>query len=64
MDEDSNERARAKSAQELKQLQSNMPHLMEAERLLAKVKRVKYVALVMEGFTESQALDLCKDWRN
>lgn len=33
---------------------------MEMDRLLAKITRSKFKALTDEGFTEAQALELCK----
>lgn len=36
------------------------PVIIEMHRTEAKIKRAKYLALVDEGFTEQQALELCK----
>lgn len=36
------------------------PILIEMQAVEAKIKRAKYLALVGEGFTEAQALELCK----
>lgn len=48
-----------KIAQDMKMLQNNMPALIDAARLQARLTRVRYLALVAEGFTETQALQLC-----
>lgn len=37
-----------------------VPVLIEMNKLEATVKREKYLALVSSGFTEQQALELCK----
>lgn len=42
-------------------LRRAMPKLAAGAELLAKVRRANYEALLREGFTEAQALDLC--WR-
>jgi hypothetical protein len=36
-----------------------LPEMIEHAALLAKIRRASYLALVEEGFTESQALELC-----
>jgi hypothetical protein len=36
---------------------------MEDTLIEAKMVRAKYVALMAEGFTAQEALDLCKTWR-
>ena len=36
------------------------PILIEMQLVDAKIKRAKYLALVEAGFTEPQALELCK----
>lgn len=43
------------------QLSRMMPALIEHAQMQAKIRRAAYLALVAEGFTEAQALDLC--WR-
>ena len=47
-------------AQSLKAMQENMVALIEFERINAKLTREKFLALVAQGFTEEQALALCK----
>lgn len=44
----------------LDQMKHNMELMQENERLLAKIKYAKFEALVTAGFTEAQALELCK----
>lgn len=38
----------------------NMPALIEHAKLDAKLKREQYLALVKEGFTEAQAIELLR----
>lgn len=40
-------------------LKRNMDDMLEAQRVLAKIRRALFLALVEEGFTEEQALTLC-----
>jgi len=44
----------------LESLKLNMQFLIENERLQAEIKKAKYDALVLQGFTEAQAIELCK----
>ena len=37
-----------------------LPEMIEHAQLMAKVRRASYIAHVAEGFTEAQALELCK----
>lgn len=39
----------------------NLPFLIEYQQLQAKVTRKKFEALVDEGFTDKQAIELCKE---
>lgn len=42
-------------------LQTELPNWLKLERLKAKLMRERYIALLGEGFTEAQAVELCKD---
>jgi DNA topoisomerase IB len=55
----SNEKSQVEFAQAIANLRDNLPAMMEFQRLNAKVIRAKYVALIGEGFSEQQALQLC-----
>ena len=39
----------------------NLPYFIEYEKLQAKVVRQKFLAVIKEGFTVDEALELCKD---
>jgi hypothetical protein len=41
-------------------LRERMPFMLEHAALVAKIRRASYRALIAEGFTEAQALELCK----
>lgn len=45
----------------LEEARRNLTIAIEAAEFVAKVRRANYLALLREGFTEAQALDLC--WR-
>ncbi len=47
-------------AQAVKNLQDNLIPLIELERFNAKITREKYLALIGQGFSEGQAIELCK----
>ncbi len=51
---------RAELEKSARMLRENMDLHTEIARLLAQTTRAKYLALVEEGFSESQALILCK----
>jgi hypothetical protein len=58
---DSNSDAnRVSLAQAVRNLRENLPALLEMEDLQAKLSRKKFLCLVAEGFTETQALELCR----
>nr|WP_315467138.1 hypothetical protein [uncultured Undibacterium sp.] len=44
----------------VREMRENLPAHIEFEQLSARVAREKYLALVKNGFTETQALELCK----
>ena len=44
----------------LENLKLNLQFLIANERLQAEIKKAKYDALVLQGFTEAQAIELCK----
>lgn len=62
-DDDKRERQQVTVAQLLKKAKEDFPAQVELEQYLAKLTRIKYLALVGEGFTETQALDLLKTWK-
>lgn len=43
------------------EIRRNLPTLIANADIIAKIRRANYEALVREGFTEAQAMDLC--WR-
>ena len=45
----------------VEELRRAAPALMQAAPIIAKIRRAHFVALVAEGFTADQALDLCRD---
>lgn len=60
MSEDKREQERAALAQAVRNLRENLPALFELETLQAQITRKKFLALVAEGFSEQQALELCR----
>jgi hypothetical protein len=58
--EDKQEAERAKLARDIRDMQELMPLRLDLERALARITRIKFVALMAEGFTPEQALELCK----
>lgn len=44
----------------LSQFFDQLPEQIKFQQYTAKITRVKYDALIKEGFTEEQALELCK----
>lgn len=51
-------------AQLMARAKEEMPAQIEFEQFQAKLKRVRFLALIAEGFTETQAMDLCKEWKS
>ncbi|ACT50884.1 hypothetical protein [Methylovorus glucosotrophus] len=43
-----------------KSMKENMPALLAMQELEAKLLRQKFLSLCSEGFTQEQALELCK----
>lgn len=60
MNDDKREADRAALAQSVKNMRENLPALMEFEQLQARLSRHKFQALVEAGFSEQQALELCR----
>lgn len=44
----------------LEKMRRDMPILVEYMQIIAEMKMAKYKALVAQGFTSDQALELCK----
>lgn len=57
------DKARADAAVAVKAMRDNLPFLGEYHEVVGKALRIKYLGLVAAGFTEAQALDLCKEWK-
>ena len=51
---------KVKQAQAIARLRENMAATLEYTAYMAELTRAKYLALVKAGFTEEQALSLCK----
>lgn len=51
---------RDKQAELMRNLRKALPDMIENATLFAQLRRANYLALVKEGFTEAQALELCK----
>ena len=45
----------------LEELKAKMPFMLEYAAITAEITRKRYLVLVANGFTETQALELC--WR-
>lgn len=45
----------------LRALRENLPSQIELQVLLAQITRAKFLALVKEGFSEEQAIQLCRE---
>jgi len=44
----------------IREIQAALPVVIEGQKALAQVTRVRYLALIEQGFTPDQALALCK----
>jgi len=54
------DKSRVALAQAVLELRNNIAAHIELSQLQARITRAKYDALIKEGFTEQQALLLCK----
>jgi hypothetical protein len=57
MDDD---KSRVALAQLVRDMRDNIAAHIEFNQLQARITRAKYLALLKEGFTEQQAITLCK----
>lgn len=57
---DKEEKGQAKLAQDIKAVTDNWVAQVELQNTLAKMAMEKFRALKMAGFTERQAIELCK----
>ena len=48
------------TAEALREMRANMPLLLEHMAMMAELQRAKFDALKKQGFTDTQALDLCR----
>ena len=56
----SNDNLNMKMAMDVKQMMERVPAMLDFVAYQAKLTRKKYLSLVESGFTEAQALELCK----
>lgn len=49
-----------KVRESMRNLQASLPAILEGQMLLAQVTRAKFEALLAQGFSEAQAIELCK----
>lgn len=49
-----------KAAEELRKLRGTLAVVIEAQTVCAQITRAKYEALMAQGFTAAEALELCK----
>jgi hypothetical protein len=54
------ENQKVELAKHLKHTRENLPAFIDMVKLQAQMTRIRYLALVAEGFSEAQALELCK----
>lgn len=52
--------ARDKARLQMRELEPALDAVLQCQEALAKLTRLKYLSLIAEGFTEAQALELCK----
>jgi hypothetical protein len=60
MQDNDNDKGRGALAQLVRDMRDNIAAHIEFNQLQARITRAKFAALVKEGFTEAQALQLCK----
>lgn len=58
--ENGEDKNRVQLAQNIKSIQDNMAAHIELSKMQAKLKRIRYDALIEQGFNEQQALILCE----
>lgn len=54
------DKAQVDLAQAVKRIRENMPAMLELIQLEARQTRAKFLALVEQGFSASEALELCR----
>ena len=57
---DIGEKQRDKIKDAIRDMQAQLPYIVAGQQAMAKATRAKYLALVEEGFSASEALELCK----
>jgi lactam utilization protein B len=57
---DIGEKQRDKIKDAIRDMQAQLPLIVAGQQAMAKATRAKYLALVEEGFSASEALELCK----
>jgi len=57
---DKSEKIQVLRAQALLEMKENLPHFIEYCAVEAQMMRAKYLALCKQGFTEQQAIELCR----
>lgn len=52
-----------KLQQSITELHAALPHMLQYYEIQAVMTRAKYEQLIRAGFTEAQAIELCKDMK-
>lgn len=60
MNDDKRDKERVNLAQLIRNIRDEMPMQIELQQVHARLTKAKYDALVREGFTPEQAIQLCK----